>query len=75
MDEMKRINDAAERCSLSAVRLKSVLFWAAGLGDYAEALEDAVKICRTAKSPASRARPSRATRACGAAARCTASAW
>ena len=31
--------------------------------------------CRTAKFPASRARPSRATRACGAAARCTASAW
>ena len=30
--------------ALSAVRLKWALFWAAGTGDYAEALEDAVKL-------------------------------
>ena len=44
MDEMKRINDAAEKVLAVCGQAEIGIILGSGLGDYAEALEDAVKL-------------------------------
>ena len=44
MDEMKRINDAAEKVLTVCGQAEIGIILGSGLGDYAEALEDAVKL-------------------------------
>ena len=44
MDEMKRINDAAEKVLAVCGQAEIDIILGSGLGDYAEALEDAVKL-------------------------------